>query len=273
MVELGDIRKLDQNSKLSWEPSTHTDMDETNHDSDFKRKINIVASLAVLLSALFYSIQTSTTAIGEMIFVETENDRSRKRKREDELRPLMKNLFTFRDKPLVPLGPGKDRWGQMTEDTNRQYCKKLTHMYSWELESILEKCIDGIEGPRYTSWRPTPKGNSKRGRPPKFDSMNRLVFVLEWLSNGDFLYKSEMEYQYAKSSIDEDRKHILKAICIGLRDEIAWPDAAERIELKSTYNGILENVVGIFDVTEWYIGKPKDKEREHLTFSGKAGTS
>jgi hypothetical protein len=93
LVELGDIRKLDQNSKLSWEPSTHTDMDETNHDSDFKRKINIVASLAVLLSALFYSIQTSTTAIGEMIFVETENDRSRKRKREDELRPLMKNLF------------------------------------------------------------------------------------------------------------------------------------------------------------------------------------
>jgi hypothetical protein len=60
---------------------------------------------------------------------------------------------------------------------------------------------------------------------------------------------------------------------LGLRDEIAWPDAAERIELKSTYNGILENVVGIFDVTEWYIGKPKDKEREHLTFSGKAGTS
>ena len=65
-------------------------MDEANNNNiDFKRKINIVASLAVLLSALFYSMQTSTTTISEMFFVENENDRRRKRKREDELRPLM----------------------------------------------------------------------------------------------------------------------------------------------------------------------------------------
>jgi hypothetical protein len=185
----------------------------------------------------------------------------------------MKNLFNFRERPIRPLGPGKNRWGQLVEDENREYCKKLTHMYSWEIEGLLELCKDDIEKARETSWRPKPKGDSKRGRPTKLDTINRLVVVLEWLSSGDFLYKSQVDYNWAKSSVDEDRKHVLKAICKGLRDQIVWPNAAERAELKRSYNGIFRNVVGIFDVTEWYIGKPTDKEREHMTYSGKAGTN
>jgi hypothetical protein len=43
--------------------------------------------------------------------------------------------------------------------------------------------------------------------------------------------------------------------------------------LKQHYTGVLENVVGIMDCTEWYIRKSKNLEHEHNTFSGKAGTN
>lgn len=59
-----------------------------------------------------------------------------------------------------------------------------------------------------------------KGRPPKFDHINRLLFVLEWLSSGDTGNVAEFETGYAKTSCVEDNKHILKAINRRLKDEV-----------------------------------------------------
>lgn len=244
------------------------------NDELSRSRVTQITILTLLLSACFTALLSSNSLVAnELMFSTTPADRRRKRKFEDEKRSIMKNLFTFREHPQVPLGPAINRFGSLVNDENRDYCKKLTHMYSWEIEELLEKCKPYIEAPRCTSWRPKPKGDNKRGRKPKYDALNRLVIVLEWLSSGDNLVKMEMEYSYAKSSLDEDKKHVLKAICKALDDQIVWPNAAERVNLSSSYSGIFENVVGIYDCTEWYLKKSQDEDLEHMTFSGKAGTN
>lgn len=246
-----------------------------NHEDELPRsRGTLIAVAALLLSACFTAVMSSNaTVINELVLSTTAADARRKRKFADEQRSLMKNLFTFRDRPQIPLGLATNRFGDLVADENRGYCQKLTHMYSWEIEALLDKCKPYIEAPRCTSWRPQPKGDNKRGRKPKYDAMNRLVLVLEWLSSGDNLAKMEFEHSYAKTSLDEDKKHVLKAICKALDDQIVWPNAAERVFLSSTYSGIFENVVGIYDCTEWYFKKSKDADFEHMTFSGKAGTN
>ena len=111
------------------------------------------------------------------------------------------------------------------------------------------------------------------GRPTKYDATNRLIFVLEWLSSGETADKAEFDKHYSRTSILEDRVHILKAINNRLSDQISWPNAEERAILCSTYTGVLEKVVGILDCTEWEISKSKDQQHENDTFSGKAGTN
>lgn len=43
--------------------------------------------------------------------------------------------------------------------------------------------------------------------------------------------------------------------------------------MKASYEGILLEVVGIMDCTEWYIRKSKNQTHEYETYSGKAGTN
>ena len=66
----------------------------------------------------------------------------KKRKRnereiEDSERPLMKNLFLFRERPQLPL-PYVDRVNALAADPGRSYSKKLTHMYEWEFDELCE---------------------------------------------------------------------------------------------------------------------------------------
>ena len=153
------------------------------------------------------------------------------------------------------------------------YTMKLTHMFSWEIEDLHALCEHLLLKPRQTDWRPKRTHPSRKGRPPKVNTINRLVYVLEWLSSGDFGNKMEFEMNYSKTSLTEDRYHVLKAICVALKDEIKWPTAAERIVLASKYTGIFKDCVGIFDCTEWDIAKPGENDHERRTFSGKAHTN
>ena len=206
-------------------------------------------------------------------FENSQQVRKRKREMEDELRPLIKNLFAFRNRPQLPLGPFTDRWGKLSLDENRLYAKKLTHMFSWEIVDLHALCEHLILKPRKTDWRPKRTHASRKGRPCKVDTINRLIYVLEWLSSGDFGNKMEFEMGYSKTSLTKDRYHVLKAICFALKDEIKWPTAAERLELTSKYTGIFKDCVGIFDCTKWEISKPGENDHERRTFSGKAHTN
>ena len=228
----------------------------------------VILFAAYVLLAAFIAGSTSLHAAMEMAY-ESNQDRKRKRIQEDENRPLMKNLFVFNAAPQLPLGEYEDLWERFNKDPNRLYCKKLTHMFSWEILDLYALCKEQINLPRKTKWRKKPKGNSKRGRPCKPNSLNRMIYVLEWLSSGDFGNKMEFELKYSKTSLTEDRSHILRAICKALKDEIQWPNAAERLDLASTYKGIFKDVVGIFDCTEWVIAKPGEENHEKRTYSGK----
>jgi DDE superfamily endonuclease len=205
---------------------------------------------------------------------ETDAERRRKRKAIEDTLPYMKNLYSYRGEPRNALAY-RDRFGALADDPNRNYCKKLTHMYSWEILDLAELLKDAIEKPRQTRWRHRPRNPNQRGkgRPPKYNYINRLLFVLEWLSCGESGDKAEFEKVYSKTSIVEDKKHILKAINEVLHDQIRWPNAEERRLLYADYTGIFRNVVGIMDCTEHYIEKSKDPVFERDTYSGKAGTN
>jgi hypothetical protein len=229
-----------------------------------KRKA--AAVLLALLAAAFQTVSNYITAKSTSSIA-----KSRKRALEADSMPTMKNLFSFRFKAQTPL-PYRSRFGQLMQDPGRNYSKKLTHMFSWEIVDLAQLCKTRIEAPRQTSWRPKPKPNNpyKGGRPPKLDYIDRLVLTLEWLSSANTGDKLEFDSNYCKSSIMEDHKHVLKAIDGALHDQIKWPNADERQEHYSTYNGIFDHCVGIFDVTEWTIRKSKVAYIENHTFSGKA---
>ena len=143
------------------------------------RKI-LPALIAILLCVAVVSI-TAVAVIPILTLSDPLEDR-KKRKRELDERPNMQNLCCrFLGKPQLPL-PYRDRFGNLCADPNRNYCKKLTHMYSWEILELAEILKEQIEKPRATKHKDPPKGKVGFGRPPKYDYINRLLFVLEWLS-------------------------------------------------------------------------------------------
>ena len=208
-------------------------------------------------------------------FIITSHDlkksKSKKRQLEEDTMSTMKNLFSFRSKPQTPL-PFRSRFGELMSDPGRNYSRKLTHMFSWEIIDLADLCKSRIESARQTSWRPKPKPNNPRksGRPPKLNYIDRLVLTLEWLSSANTGSKLEFDSGYSKSSVMEDHKHILKAIDAALHDQIIWPNANERQEHYASYTGIFDHCVGIFDVTEWTIRRSKIASIENITYSGKA---
>jgi len=101
-----------------------------------------------------------------------------------------------------------------------------------------------------------------------YDTLNRLLFCLEWLSAGaPDGNRTELENCYSKTSSMEDLRHVLRAINIRLADQIIWPDTARRKELKEGYQGIMKDVVGIIDGSEHVIEKSSNNETEVRTFS------
>ena len=67
---------------------------------------------------------------------------------------------------------------------------------------------------------------------------------MEWLSTGNIGHRLEYDFKYAKSSVMEDHKHVLKSVDKSLEGEITWPDAAERQRHSADYTGICQDVVG-----------------------------
>ncbi len=103
----------------------------------------------------------------------------------------------------------------------------------------------------------------------KFDHCHRLLFVLRWLNDGLFYRSREADNGYAKSSVHEDLVHVLQAIVEGLHEHLTWPDGDHRRELAEVFPGILRGCIGVGDVKEYEIEKPKNSVKEKLSWSGK----
>lgn len=245
---------------------------DTADNTSAKEKITkkLIAALIVLLLTVSVVSTTVTAAVPVLLSDDTDHKR-KKRQLELEDRALMENVCSrYLGKPQLPL-PYRDRVGNLCADPNRNYCKKLTHMYSWEFLELAELLKEEILKPRETKHKARPKGKKGFGRPPKYDHINRLLFVLEWLSDGSKCDKQEFDNCYSRSSCDEDLYHILKAINKVLKDEVKWPNAEERQFNYVRYQGMFVQCVGCLDIWEHYISKSKDSNIENSTFSGKAG--
>jgi hypothetical protein len=94
------------------------------------------------------------------------------------------------------------------------------------------------------------------------DHYHHLLFVLCWLNDGLFYRAREADTGYSKSSIQEDLIHVLQAIIEGLDEHLTWPDDNHRRELALVYTGILRGCIGVGDVKEYEIEKPKDSVKE-----------
>ena len=96
--------------------------------------------------------------LGQLLQVESneKEEQRKKRKREHELMDNMQNMVPPHSAPTIPI-PYRNRFGVLMADPNRQYVKRLTHMYSWEIVELAELLKPYISAPRTTSWRPTPK--------------------------------------------------------------------------------------------------------------------
>jgi hypothetical protein len=108
-----------------------------------------------------------------------------------------------------------------------------------------------------------------RQRQPKFDHFHRLYFCLRWLNDGLFYWSREAEMGWCKSSVQEDLVHVLTAIVEGLDDHLQWPNANRRQEFANTFPGILRGCIGVGDVKEFEIEKPKDSVKQGQFWSGK----
>ena len=214
------------------------------------------AEIKKLVIAVMMSLLAACTSASQQILIGSqylmealsETERRKRKKQEIDELPLMRNLFSFRDRPQLPLAH-IDRFSAFMADPNRNVCHKLTHLYAHEFVELAELLQEEIAAARETSWRPNVKnkGQSGKGRPPKYDPTNRLLFVLEWLGTGDVGNRAEFTNNYAKTSCVEDKKHVLRAINKVLKNEIKWPTAEERAMHYATYNGIFKGCAGILE--------------------------
>lgn len=245
-------------------------------DDAWQRRLRLLFGVA----ACCLCVSVTAGLVAEVTFCgeNSKEKRREKRKREQDDRNIMANLFTFHAPPTQPI-PYRDRYGELMEDPNREYVKHFTSMYSWELVDLVAILSVDISAARETSWRPVPSdreeegSGKKRGRPVKYDVMNRLLFTLEFLKEGPTGKKQEFTNKWAKTSCHEDLKHVLRAINKNLKNEVRWPDAAERLESREKHGGIFRRVVGIMDGQEHRFKKPGDSEKERRTYSKKKGSN
>jgi hypothetical protein len=134
-------------------------------------------------------------------------------------------------------------------------------MHAWQFFELAAKLKPLIERPR--------SGGQKLGKAPHHDYSHRLYFALKWLNDGNFHCTREIETGWSKLSVHRDLEHVLVAIVEGLDDQLSWPNEERRRELADQYPGIFKGCIGIGDVKEIAIDKPKDLVKERRSFNGK----
>ena len=195
----------------------------------------------------------------------TAREKRLAKKRQREVTPYKRNVSARYSTPISLLEP-RNCLADVVKDSDRAYMKKLTHLHEWQFFALAEKLEPLIIHARQREDGSRPE---VRRRPLKFDHFHRLYFCLRWLNDGFFHRSREVETGWCKSSVQEDLVHVLTAIVEGLDDHLTWPDADRRQEFARTFPGILRGCIGVGDVKEFEIEKPKDSMKERQSWSGK----
>lgn len=172
----------------------------------------------------------------------------------------MADQLNQRAGPTLPLQ--KDTvLDKLFADPNRNYAKVILGLEGWEFFALHNQLLASIDSPR----DPT----ATHERMCKHDSYHRLYNCLEWLHSANSCRAREYTLGWAKSSCNEDIPHVLKAVISHLGNQIEWPDVATRALWANEHTGVFRGNIGIGDIKESEIDKPKDPELERATWSGK----
>jgi hypothetical protein len=190
--------------------------------------------------------------------IPTKLERKVGKKRKCEVTPYKRNHSMKYSSPATPLEP-INVLHKILQDSDRAYMHKVTHLHEWQFFLLADRLKDLILRPRLRD----------DGTRPKHDHFHRLFFCLRWLNDGNFHRSREAEAGWGKSSLQEDLVHVLIAIVEGLDDQIQWPDENHRRELANVFPGIFHGCIGVGDVKEYQIEKPKDRIKEKRSWSGK----
>jgi len=185
----------------------------------------------------------------------------RKRKRKPKfLQDHMKDLMATRLSPTQPL-EFKEPLNSIFRDPGRNYIEVVAGLKGWEFFEISNHLEPFISKPRTV--------DSVKKRRCKHDINHRLFFTLEWLHCGIEMRKQEFQSGWSKTSLNEDIPHVLKAISSGLNGYISWPNTQVREVWANQHQGIFSGCIGILDIMETEIQKPKNLTFERETWSGK----
>lgn len=218
-----------------------------NQSIDRKRKISLIAT---------------TIAVGIVALELFEDDEKGKNKR--GMLEHMKNIPKLKE-PSEPLEK-RIRINDFLKDPARGYCKIFTSLEGWEFFTLADHL-----SPSINSSRANP--NNLSGSRIKFDHYNRLYFTLYWLTTGAEYRQMEFYFGWCKSSWDKEIQHVLSAIIKGLDCFLQWPNSEERAIMANRFSGIFKGCIGIIDAWETPIMKPKIKNLESTTYSGKQRTN
>jgi hypothetical protein len=226
--------------------------------------------------AYFLLQQQATNAIAAFIAVDSrpvvDNDSEddddiyplQKRRRLKEkmrgLREIMSDQFNYSGGQTKPLQK-KNVLSDLFADPNRNYSKLLLGIFGWEFFALHNQCRENINSPRSI--------NAAHKYPCKHDSYTRLYQMLEWLRRVTPCRTSEFTLGWAKTSCNDDIPHVLKSVINNLENQIEWPDAATRVNWASEHTGVFHGNIGIGDIKETEIEKPKNLALERATWSGK----
>ena len=226
-------------------------------NSERKQKFIVLASAAVAAISASFFIEELTT------------DERHEKKRKRNLAPYKRNQSDQLGTPTTEL-QAVPCLHRLLADDNRAYVKHTTHLHTWQFLALAEKLKPLVERPRLRS-DGTRAPNMNPQKPCKFDYKHRLFFCLKWLNDGNVFRTREAEIGWSKSAIQEDLMHVLMAVIEGLDNQLKWPNAIERRRIieSSRDEVIFRGCIGIGDVKEIPILRPKDPWREHKTFSGK----
>ncbi len=230
-------------------------------------QLNSKRKLSVFLMAVLSSCIATFSAV---LLVDDESSKE-KRRRLRQNADTMRNLCFGNSHPQYPLVL-RDIIGDVFTDHGRDYCRVLTHFYDWEFFALTDYLAPYLRLPRNTTDEMIREVGIQNIpiKPCKPNLHQRLFYSLQWLVTGKPFRVAQFDTGWAKTSLNDDLRHVLKSVIRGLNHFVQWPDEEKRHRIANETNGIMKGCIGIMDCSEHIVQRPVDKFREQNRYSGKA---
>jgi len=148
--------------------------------------------------------------------------------------------------------------------------RRLTGLSVKEFEALYEQVEGAIEGyeERRLSRRQRKRAIGAGGK-YELDTRERLLMAMIWLRLYPTYDVLGFLFDLDKSNVGRNLKRVLAVLGEHLGDEVKWPDKGRRKQKAEAFMREFPEVVAIVDATEQPTQRPKDKERQKRTYSGK----